>query len=404
MTFRARGTLVFGAILMVVASCDDAAITPPGTLVVPDGPCGHAVYALSTNYQATSVAVIGFDGAVLADAILSSASATTGLSAPLSGDVVAPTTPTTSGDIVLVDRTPAGVITWLDPTGAKKTRQLAIGPKTNPYDYAEVAADKGYVPRFDVNPNAEGALDRGGDVLVVRTDEPAMVASIDVASPVLAAVPGFTPHPARVLLAGTSALVLAPTYGDGFKESGDSVIIRIDAATDAVTDVIPLPGLRGCLGLALSPDGARVAVGCSGTFGGGSTPTLDDAGVAVLDASTLAIVEVKAGASLGRPPGFSIAWSANDRVLVPVFGSVDQSTRDALLEIQMGAAPSTVLDDVDAFTLGEVRCAPTCDACFLASADGVLRFPVDGVGALGAPTTITPAGPATLSPKYLGVY
>lgn len=404
MTFHARKTVVFGAILATLAGCDEAAVTPPGTLVVPEGPCGHAVYALSTNYQATSVAVVGFDGAVLADAIVSSASATTGLSAPLSGDVVAPTMRTRSGDIVLVDRTPAGVLTWLDPTGVKPTRQLAIGPKTNPYDYAEVTADKAYVPRFDVNPNAEGALDRGGDVLVVRSDNPSIVASIDVATPVLAAAPGFTPHPARVVVRGGAALVLAPTYADGFKESGDSVIIRIDAATDTVTDVVALPGLRGCLGLSLSPDETRFAVACSGTFGGGSTPTLDDAGVAILGASTLAIEEVKTGASLGRPPGFSIAWSANDRVLVPVFGSVDQSTRDALLEIPIGAGPSIVLDDVDAFTLGEIRCASDCDACFLASADGVLRFPVDAAGALGAPTTIAAGEAATLSPKYLGVY
>lgn len=390
---------------VLAAACDVPTVTPPGTVDVPDGPCGHALYVVSTKaYQSTSVGVVGFEGDVLAEAILSSASATTGLSAPLSGDVVAPTMPTRSGDIVLVDRFPAGVLTWMDPTGTRPTRQLAIGPKTNPYDYVEVSTTRAYVPRFDVNANATDARERGGDVLVVRTDDPAIEASIDVATPVAAAVPGFTPHPGRAVRAGDAVFVLAPTYADGFKQSGDSVLVRVDVTTDAVTDVTRLPGLRGCLGLALSPDGLRLAVACSGTFGGGSSPTLDDAGVALVDVASRTVERLATGVALGRPPSFAIAWSADDRVLVPVFGAIDQGTRDALFELRIGAAPSIVLDDMEAFTLGEIRCATTCHACFLGAAAGLLRFPIGEDGSLLAPTTLPLGAPKGFTPKYVGVY
>lgn len=405
-----RATLPVAALAAPLAllACDRD-VAPPAALDVPRGPCGHALYVLGTDYQSTELGVIGFDGAVLAKGFVSDASATTGLSAPLAGDVVAPTTPTTSGDIVLIGRTPAGVITWIDPLGERPVRQLAVGAKTNPKDYAEVTATKAYVPRGDVNDDAETPFERGGDVIVVDTVAREMTASIDVVGEVAKVVPGFVAHPERIIALGGAAFLVAPTYGPGFKTSGDSVLVRIDATTDAITDVLVLPGMRGCLGLSPSPDGSRIAVACSGTFGGGSNPTLDDGGVAIVDVATRSVASTIPATAIGRPPALAIAWSSNERLLVPVLGSIDLGTDDALVEIALASpdAPVVALDGAEAFTLGEVRCAPACGACFLATKAAVLRFPLDATGALGAPTSSDPRTPraeGVLAPKFIGVY
>lgn len=397
---------------LVWLACDTP-VAPPGALDVPEGPCGHALYVLGTDYASTEVGVIGFDGVVLAKGFVSDASATTGLSAPLGADVVAPTMPTSSGDVVLVGRTPAGVLTWIDPTGAQPIRQLALGAGTNPKDYVEVSATKAYVPRGDVNDDAENPLERGGDVVVIDTRSRTMTKSIDVVGAVANVVPNFVAHPERIVATGGATFLVATTYGAGFATSGDSVIVRMDASTDAITGVLVLPGLRGCLGLALSPDVSRLAVACSGTFGGGSNPTLDDGGVAIVDVATLSIERTIPATVLGRPPGFAIDWSADDRVLLPVFGSLDLHTEDALFAIDIAApdAPIAILDGQVAFTLGEVRCAPRCGACFATAADAVLRFPLEASGALGAPSSIDPRTRETkilttpkFSPRFLGVY
>ena len=404
-----RRALVLAPVLMLAC---DTPVTPQGTLDVPEGPCGHAVYVVSTDYQSSEIGVIGFDGAVLAKGFVSDASGTTGLSAPLSGDVVAPTTPTSSGDVILIGRTPSGVLTWVDPTGAQPIRQLALGAGTNPKDYVEVSATKAYVPRGDINENTENPLERGGDVAVVDLDARALEGTIDLAGAVAKVVPGFVAHPERIIAVGSAAFVVAPTYGPGFETSGDSVLVRIDASTDDVTDVIVLPGLRGCLALALSPDATGIAIACSGTFGGGSDPTLDDGGVAVVDVATRSIATTIPATTLGRPPGFAIAWSSNERLLVPVFGSKDLHTDDALFAIDVARpeAPVALIDGETPFTLGEVRCATACGACFLTTADAVLRFPLDATGVLGPPSSIDPRTPRTkvlspkFSPKFLGVY
>src|SRR5687768_2396120 len=87
----------------------------------------EALVVVSSDYQSSNVSLLGFDGSVLTPSILHSGSVTTGLSAALSGDVVLPTSAVSGSDIVLVDRVPDAVLTWLDARSARVRAQLPVG-------------------------------------------------------------------------------------------------------------------------------------------------------------------------------------------------------------------------------------------------------------------------------------
>ena len=406
-------TLSFVALLSLLACSSEPTPAPDG-LSLPEGPCGHALLVLSTDYKASSsVGVVGFDGEVLAPSMLSSGSATVGLSSPLSGDVVVPTTPTPNG-IVVIDRTPLGVVTWFDPVGAKVTRQLSVGPATNPQDYLEIADHKAYVSRYDVNPQPGAEpFDRGQDVLVIDPSAGSKLASITFGPQFTSLPAGILPHPGRMVATTSEVLVLVATYSSDFKQSGDSALVRIDPSTDKVKGIVPLTGLRGCTALALSPTSDRIAVGCSGTFGGTSTPTLADSGVIVLDAKSFAVLRAFNATTLrNQPVGFSISFASDDVLFVPTDGSVDASTPDHLLSANVATgAVTTLATSPGAFDFGEVRCASSCGACFLtvgsstnASENRVSRFAIDANGAvMGSPEEIR-IGDGHLAPRYLGIY
>ena len=69
---------------LAAAGCSDPAPAPPAGVDVEPGACGHALYVISSDYQSTSVAIVSYDGEVLASSLISSGSETTGLSTPLS--------------------------------------------------------------------------------------------------------------------------------------------------------------------------------------------------------------------------------------------------------------------------------------------------------------------------------
>lgn len=407
---RERIQCASGLLLLSVSACGVEPVQPSKGVSVPEGLCGHALVVLTSDYQASSAGVLGFDGKVLDKSILSSASATTGLSAPLSGDVVLPTTRTPNG-IVLIDRTGPGVITWLDPPTGKVTHQVPVGAQTNPHDYLELSPQKAYVSRFEINPNAGAQpFDRGGDVAVIDPTKPAklaIVSSIHVAEHLLGLPPDEIAHPDRMVRAGAEIVVLVQVYTRDFKASGDSSLVRIDPDSDAVKGTVALSGLRGCAALAVSPSSKAIAVGCSGVFGGTSKPELTNAGVVVLDATSYQPMHAWTATDLmGAPPAFSISFASEDAIFIPTFGAADTGTPDRLLRAEIASGAVTLLSSSHAaFDFGEVRCAPQCGACFMTDAGSprVMRFPVDQHGVATGATDI-PFGDAHQPPRYLGVY
>jgi hypothetical protein len=375
---------------------------------------------ISTEFESSSAAFVRWDGEVVRPHVISSGSADAGLSTALSGDVVAPTmaspAPGTTDAFVLVDRYPASVLTWVDVATGAPTRQLSLrtGFDSNLQDYVAVSATKGYASRYDPNP-APGRepFDGGSDLLVIDPRAGAIVARVGFEAALGGDADRLLARPSRLVLDGGRLVVLLAVLERNFSPTGDSRVAVIDTDTDRIVAVHRVDGLRNCNALAVAPGGGRVAVGCTGTIPLDGEAPLDGGGVAVVDVQDGTVLARIDDDAFGAPPGFSIAFAADDALLVPTFGwkafdDAQLGADDAVHHVPLDGRPPEALLTGEAFQLGEVRCAP-CGTCLVADAGrGVLHRLVPA--AEGAPTGggMTIAGEVRiddglgLPPRYLG--
>ena len=173
------------AIALAVATMGCNAPLPPGSTGGIDtelGACGRGLVVVQSDYQSTNASLLGLGGQVLSSSFISSATESAELAAPLSGDVVVPTTPAFGAEIVLIDRYPASVLTWVRVEDATVRGQLNVGTgfASNPQDYLLVGDDKAYLSRNERNsqPGAE-PFDLGSDLLVIDPGALAITRRID---------------------------------------------------------------------------------------------------------------------------------------------------------------------------------------------------------------------------------
>ncbi|MCC6555147.1 MAG: hypothetical protein IT372_19455 [Polyangiaceae bacterium] len=391
---------------------------PPGSTggtTTPGGECGRGVTVSSTDFQSANISFVGVDGAVLSSSVISSATTSPELSAPLSGDVAFPTLPQRSDRIVLLDRYMVSALTWVDVKSGAASSQLSVatGFTANPQDYVEVSPTKAYVSRLDPNPDAGAEpFDGGSDVLIIDPSQPAIADRIDLMAAMDGEDPAHLPRPNRMVMADRRLYVLLSGYSIDFSSAAESRLVTIDMDTDTIADVAVLDGMRGCGGLALSPSGDRLAVGCSGLFGSGSM--LAESGVVVLSrGEPLAEERRWTAADFGESPlGLSIAFATEDDLVFTTMGSFGAdgapATDDRVLAMSIETGEFDVLlqSDQTPFSIGEVQCVAECAACFVADAEAqggvVHRFEVDAGGALVNPTQIVVDTEIGLPPRYLG--
>jgi hypothetical protein len=359
---------------------------------------------VNTDYQSTSVSLLDREGEVLSASFISSASASTGLSVPLGADVVLPTETAAGDEIVLIDRYPASVLSWVDLRTAQVRAQLSVatGLSANPHDYVTLSANEAWVTRF-----------QGHDLLVLDPEVPAILAEIDLGAAMAGEAAGFSAGPDHAVLVASDLYVLLEGYNADFTQSVESRIVRIDTRSRELTATHILAEMHGCGGLALSADRARLAVFCSGEFQGTSNPSLDTSGVVVLDlgAELTETHRISARSLGGQPVAFSGAFVDPDRLLLVTQGRFagpeGSSEPDCLLDLDLPSGANHVLltSDPDPFTLGAVRCPGDCGVCFVADAGrrGVHRYHL-GDGALVRDGQITTDDQTGLPPRGLGVY
>lgn len=378
------------------------------------GDCPRGVVVHASDYQSTNVALMSLAGEVLSPSFISSASAGTALSAPLSGDVLPPSMPVASDEVVLIDSYPASVLSWVSVASGNVRAQLSVGTgfASNPHDYVHASTHKAYVPRFEPNPQpGREPFDSGNDVLVVDPSVPEITGSIDMTPAMAGESERFLPRADKAILVGTRLFVLLAGHSKDFLESAPSRIVQVDTETEAITDVLVLDGLHGCAGMAKSPDGTRLAVSCSGQFAGDSVPTLDDSGVALVSVDGVLREEQRfRAAELGDDPiGFAIAWPDDEHLLLTTFGRFANgelpARDDTLVRLGIASGESEVLlrSNGTPFTLGELRCA--CDACFASDAgrNVVHRYAVSA-GELREHEAIVVETKIGLPPRYLGLF
>jgi hypothetical protein len=398
------------------------AAAPPGdaaTRVDGEGPrsCGRGFVVVEEpdDYASTNVALVAEDGRVLAESIASSATASVGLTAPLSGDVVAPTAIARGGQIVLVDRG-ASRIVWVDIETAEK-RELSVGEGfyANPHDYAEISQAKAYVTRFGSNrvPGKQ-PFDRGNDVLVVDPSVPSITGSIDVTSALGSDVSGALPRPDRLVVVGARAFVLLGALPADFSVSVPSRVVTIDTTADSITDVLTLDGFANCAGIALSPTGKELSVLCSGKIDPNAPSDLTGSGIARVDVtSTPRVTKAWKAADLGPGPvGFSADYATPSALVFQTFGhfapdgsaAVDDTV--ARIDLETGHVETTLKSAGVPFTLGGIACDALCRVCFATDAGrqgGVVhRFAVDDQGRLGDDRAVKVETRIGLPPRYVG--
>ncbi|HVW30598.1 MAG TPA: hypothetical protein VHC69_34820 [Polyangiaceae bacterium] len=388
----------------------------------PAAPAVRGYVVIDTDYQSTVVSLLSAEGDVASASFIASGSADPGLSAPLSGDVVPPTMIVPGPEVVLLDRYPASVLTWVDLSTAKVRAQLSVaqGFASNPHDYAPYSATKAFVPRYEPNlASGKKPFDSGNDVLVIDPSVPEIEASIDL-MPALAGEPsGFYPRADRALFAGGKLRVLCVGYNSDFTKNIDSRIVTIDPDSESITDVLVFKGMKGCGTLALSPDGARLAVACEGSFGEDPSTGFPDAGVLVLDvAEKLAETNRFTSVDLGvRAQVGTVEWTGPTTLLFSTLGRFDSDQKTPLaedtvrfLDTDSGEVASAVLlqSKTTPFSLGDIRCSVRQGLCLVSDAEtngGVLqRFTIGANGAVSLKDQVKVDTGLGLPPHNIGEF
>lgn len=344
----------------------------------PSGGACPAGYVVSdSDYTSTNIGALSADGMLLSSSVISSGSAPPGLTTALSGDVVFPSAAPASGKLVLIDRYPNSVLTWVEPSTGSVIQQLSVGTgfPANPHDYLELSATKAYVSRYESNPTpGQVPFDAGGDLLIIDPTANAVTGRVELAS---AADGAFLPRADHLLAIGDQVWVSLHRFDADFKTAGDARLLGVDSTSDAIAWTLDLTGVANCGGVARSPSGKLVALSCSGVSGDvdaaqNPTPTLRSA-IVLLDATVQPPSELQrfdAATTLGAPLGSTITFASETMLIGVALGDATASRTDQAFTIDTSqGTPTTLLDAGAAFALGDVRCAPGCtDLCFLADA------------------------------------
>jgi len=400
-------------ILWLIQACDVPVIRPEavGLGDLSDAACPRGLAIAATDYKSTNIGAIDLSGNVLSPSLISSASHSVGLTSALSGDVGFPSTRASGNELVVLDRSLASVITWVNIETATVRAQLSVatGFNANPHDYVSIAPNKAYVTRFGSNSNAgREPYDEGHDILVLDPSIPAIKGRIDAASG-LPPYAGYNPSPDCARLAGDRLYVVVPYYDSAY-HAGPSYVIAIDPATDAPVDQILLAGLSGCSGLDISPDQTSIAIACSGRWQGSSSA----------DASASALVglrirpqmeeiwRIPASRSTKRAFGFALGFVDSTHVIASQLGEFGPPMiNDTVYLIDTNTSASTpVLQSANVpFTLSVGPCDADCGVCFLVDTQrvGIFEFTLSQSNSFSL-TEYPWNDPTGLPPRLLGFF
>ena len=379
--------------------------------------CPAGITIVLSDYSATQVALSSIEGETLSASFLSTASTeTAGLAFALSGDVALPSSPPPSKRIVLLDRFGTNVITWADPKTAQVIDQLPVGTgfESNPQDYLEVGDGKAFVTRY--NPNAspgEEEFDEGNDVLVIDTEEPAILGRIPL--PMAAEIP---PRPSRMLRLGDEVVVNLARVAEDWSATGEAELVGLSIADEEVVWRHTLTGNKSCGRPTLSPDGTRLAVACSGAMNtDGEIEALAQSALILFDATERPLQEIdrfSAEDIAGEPIQSRVAFASDDVVLLVTQTSWDGSTNNRWLAYDLGTGVTTELLEAPPDDEGKGRglvftsttCFPGCsDVCLMAdgAAGELQRVRLESDGSLELLTPIRVENTVGMPPRAIGL-
>jgi hypothetical protein len=415
------------AVLLITALVSGCGVRVPATNTGgasgDAGTCGRGLVVLTSDYMSSSVSLLDFEGNVVSPSVISSASATTGLSAPLSGDVFLPSMPAHGDALVLIDGYLASVLTWVDVKSGAVRGQLSVatGFAANPQDYIEVSEDLAYVTRYEPNSKpGRQPFDGGNDILVIDPRAREIRSRIDLTAAMKGEDVGLLPRAGRMLRAGNTIYALLDGFSADFKRSSDARVVALDSASGEMVSVTVLKGLHDCRGIAVSPDETELAVACSGSL---QPPTAEQSGLVFLSAERNPQERGRfSAATFGDTPlGFTVAYASPRSVIFTTFGTLpgEVTTDDTAIRLDLDSggfevlftsarSPACGASERCPFSIGDVVCAPGCGVCFVADAatDGgsVHRLSVSPEGRVQRDERRRTGDGIGLPPRYLQIF
>jgi hypothetical protein len=377
--------------LGLLVGCNVTAASTTGGADLPSrGACPRGLAVVSSDYLSSEIALLTPEADIASAAFLSSASTrTSGLAAPISGDVGAASARRGAGELVVVDRFGTDVLSFVDTKTAEVRAQLPIGTdfEANPQDYLEIDQHLAFVPRLGENrsPGRE-PFDRGSDVLVIDPSVPEITGAV--------AMPrkqGYLPNPSEISRFGDDVLVTLVHSNPDFSAMADSELVALSVKDAEVRYQLPLAGLKNCGRAELSPSASRLALACSGFIDRqGNVPEPEASGLVLLDATTDPPSEVQRFSALEllqQPLQGSVEFVDERRVLIKTQTAIGGGQDNALyvLELETGATQRLAQAGRNAagagygIALGGMHCDHDCGPlCLVADASRgqLLRFSV----------------------------
>ena len=342
--------------------------------------CGRGFLVAQSDYQSSNISAYGLNGDVLSPSLASSNVRDAGLVQAFSGDVVFPSMRQIAEDIVVLDRYPQSVLTYINPLTAHVRAQLdvSMGFAANPHDYLSIDEHHAIVSRFDANPRkGTVAHDAGGDWLIVDPLAPEITGSISLEGKLAKATSTLLPHPDRMVLVNSRVYAVVSLYSTNYQQTGASYVVVIDAKSLQIERSVELVGVSGCAGIALSPSGEEIAVACSGAWGsakGASAQSSAILGLSVADTPEERFRITASSVGTGAAFGFSLGYADSDQLLFVQLGTFDDAGQvtasDRLYSFSVNQRKTELLHEAknEAFVLGDVRCLPECGRCASAQA------------------------------------
>lgn len=411
-----KSLLILGSAALIAFACDADPVTDNTGGVGSEGGAGGAgggngsencadgVAVVLSDYISTQIALSTLEGETQSESFISTGSSKTdGLSFALSGDVGLPSSRTSSGKVVLIDRFGTNVITWVAPATAKVEAQLPVGTgfESNPNDYLEIGAGRAFVTRYEDNAApGEEDFDTGGDVLIIDTQTPEIVGAIEL--PRSAELdPGgakadapLPPRPVGMTRVGDLVLVPLERLSSDWTTMGEAVLAGISIAKEEVVFVQPLSGLKACGRAALSPDGKKLAIACTGLISfTGEVEDETQSALVLLDATTNPPEELARFAATelaGGPIQNDVVFASDDRVLLKTQTALGGPDNNRWLAVALEDGTVTTLLEAGpgdkggkGLVYGGMSCSPGCsNVCLLADSDRreLARVSVDADG------------------------
>ncbi len=350
-----------------------------------------AIAVVGTDYYSTSISILDRESRTLfRENIVHSGSASSGLSVALSGDVVFPRTYNHKNWIVLLDRYPNSVLTFVDPNDFSVIGQLpvATGFASNPHDFLWLSENKAYVTRYETNPTpGTEPYDGGDDILIVDPVARKITGRIELSQYTdNDSAQKFQARPDRMAYADGIVWVTLDHLTKDFDETGEGRVVGIDTTTDIVTDLVRLETLSNCTGIVYVAEKNALFLSCSGLFASGTEGQLAHSGIVRIDLNgdepEVSILH-EANDERKMPYGFDLDVVAGRWLLATRFGDIEADISDVAVLIDLESGEETLLHTAgSAYGLGGLLADDTTGTIYIGDADpqspGIYLYTRDG--------------------------